>query len=80
MNKEKTAENATHYLLCPHGLDSPSTVSLHRPCHILKTMDDGRKKILVFSNQLRGNFDKSHIRYVCPSRVWRFPPTTEKDK
>lgn len=63
------ADNATHWLSCTHSLNSRSKIHYRMPCHILKTMPDGRLKVLVFGERYRGSLDKSRTRYVPAYRV-----------
>lgn len=64
-----TADNATHWLYCLHSLNSRSKIHYRMPSHILKTMPDGRLKVLVFGERHRGGMDKLRIRYVAAERV-----------
>lgn len=64
------ATNATHWLSCTHSLNSRTKIYYQMPCHVLKTMPDGRKKILVFGERYWK--DKQHlsrIRYVPATRI-----------
>ena len=68
MNK-LTAENATHLLSCAHAVGL-SRVNYTMRCHILKNMEDGRIKILVFGERYWKNKEHiSQIRYVSKDRI-----------
>ncbi|KAA8697263.1 hypothetical protein ALQ64_200049 [Pseudomonas cannabina] len=63
-----TAANATHQLICQHVCRWTKTYVM--PCHIIKTMPDGRYKLLVFGDRhWKGQDHLSRIRYVIASRV-----------
>lgn len=64
------ANNATHWLSCTHSLNSRSKIYYRMPCHVVKTMVDGRKKILVFGNRYwKDEEHRSRVRYVAPHRL-----------
>lgn len=44
-----SAANATHQLICQHICRWTKTYVM--PCHILKTLPDGRLKVLVFGER-----------------------------
>jgi len=69
MKDIKTWENATHLLECAHAIGL-NRYEYEMRCHVLKTMPDGRVKVLVFGDMYwkRGT-DKSRIRYVFKHRV-----------
>lgn len=69
-----TACNTTHFLKCSH-INGKSRVDYLMRCHVLKTMLDGRKKVLVFGDRF-WRLDqppkteiKSRERYVESYRV-----------
>ncbi|RMR11244.1 hypothetical protein ALP90_200168 [Pseudomonas amygdali pv. ulmi] len=63
-----TAENATHQLICQHVCRW--TKNYVMPCHVLKTMPDGRLKVLVFGDRnWKGREHISRIRYVEAYKV-----------
>lgn len=67
---ELTHANATHDLLCSHAIGSNSRKSYLMRCHVLKTMPDGRRKVLVFGE--RNWKDRENVcrtRYVEADRV-----------
>lgn len=74
---DRTAYNATHWLRCTHSLNSISKIHYHQPCHVLKDMGDGRKKILVFGDRHTGQLHKSRIRYVPAGRLIKRPAHNE---
>ena len=47
---ELTAKNATHELICQHVCRWTKTYAM--ACHVLKTMPDGRLKLLVFGERV----------------------------
>jgi len=62
-------ENATHELSCKHCVGRNFT-EYKMKCHILKIMEDGRLKILVFGDRnWSGKEHISRIRYVKPTRI-----------
>ena len=64
-----TAENATHLLKCRHCI-GPNCKDYYMPCHILKSMPDGRLKVAAFGDRYWK--DTEHIckvRYVNSNRV-----------
>lgn len=63
-----TSENATHLLSCAHAIGR-SRKEYKMRCHILKTMDDGRIKILVFGERYWK--DKEHISQIRYVSKWR---------
>ena len=63
-----TYENATHLLENRHCIGRSCRTYLLR-CHILKTMADGRLKVLVFGNMWKGNEAVSRVRYVEDYKV-----------
>lgn len=69
---DQTAANATHHLICRHVCRWEKTYAMK--CHVLKTMPDGRLKLLVFGD--RNWKDREHlsrIRYVEAERVRVIP-------
>lgn len=63
MKDAKTHGNATHQLECRHCIgQSCKTYMLN--CHVLKTMPDGRLKVLVFGNMWKGSELVQRTRYV----------------
>lgn len=68
-----TIKDATHLLECTHQYNHRSSVDYHMPCLILKTMPNGRLKILVFGDRrtkLEYTNGKKRIRYgIHPSRL-----------
>lgn len=63
MNDAKTHGNATHLLECRHCIGQSCKTYLLR-CHVLKTMADGRLKVLVFGNMWKGSELVQRVRYV----------------
>lgn len=64
-----TADNATHYLYCSHVCGN-NEKHFKMKCHVLKNMNDGRYKVLVFGRLYWKNTDHlSRVRYVDASRV-----------
>ncbi|MBI6883120.1 hypothetical protein [Pseudomonas putida] len=73
---EQTSANATHHLSCRHVCRWSKNYVMR--CHILKTMPDGRLKVLVFGD--RNWKEREHIsrvRYVEASRVKPIPAQAE---
>lgn len=69
----RSAANATHELVCQHCCGWTKSYAMR--CHILKTMPDGRFKVLVFGE--RNWKDRDHIvrtRYVESGRVLERAP------
>lgn len=65
---ERTSANATHHLICKHVCNWDKTYAMR--CHVLKSMPDGRLKVLVFGERnWKGMEHKSRVRYVEPGRV-----------
>lgn len=65
---ERTAENATHLLICQHVCRWTKTYAMR--CHVLKAMADGRLKVLVFGDRnWKGREHLSRVRYVEAGRV-----------
>lgn len=63
-----TAANATHHLECRHCCRWTKVYRMK--CHVIKTMPDGRLKVLVFGE--RNWKDRDHVqrvRYVEADRV-----------
>lgn len=60
---EQTYENATHKLWLRHCIGQSCREYALR-AHILKTMPDGRKKILAFGGMWKGMEATKRIRYV----------------
>lgn len=70
MSEAMTADNATHLLHCTHAFSSKAAEHYTMPCHVLKTMRDGRYKVLVFGERnWKGTSGKSRVRYVQANRV-----------
>lgn len=68
MKKRKSSE-ATHKLKCRHVIGHGVT-EYTMPCLILKTMDDGRLKVLVFGERnWKRDSEKQRVRYVPARRV-----------
>lgn len=66
--RELTAQNATHDLSCTHCCRWEKHYKM--PCHVLKTMPDGRLKVLVFGDRHWGGREHlSRVRYVEAHRV-----------
>lgn len=66
--RELTAANATHELACSHCCRWEKFYLM--PCHVLKTMSDGRMKVLVFGQRnWKGRDHISRVRYVEAHRV-----------
>ncbi len=61
------SSDATHKLECRHCIGSNCN-DYYMKCLILKTMPDGRKKLLVFGDLYWGGEQKK-IRYVDSNRV-----------
>lgn len=63
-------DNATHLLLCTHAIGKNARY-YGMPCHILKTMPDGRLKLQVYGERhwIDDRKDKKAIRYVTADRV-----------
>ncbi len=63
-----SAANATHQLICQHICRWTKTYVM--PCHILKTLPDGRLKVLVFGERHWKNRDHfSRVRHVAADRL-----------
>lgn len=65
---DRSSTNATHHLVCQHVCRWTKTYLMK--CHVLKTMPDGRLKVLVFGD--RNCKDRDHlsrIRYVEADRI-----------
>ena len=58
---------STHWLSCRHQI-ARNGYDYQMPCDIIKTMPDGRLKILVYGYRVWGG-DNTRIRYVQPDRV-----------
>jgi len=66
---EYSCENATYEVECTQVYNNKRKMYT-MPCHILKDMEDGRVKILVFGNRFRKGTEKqSRIRYVSKLKV-----------
>ena len=64
-------ENATHKLMCRHVI-GPNGRTYYMRCHVLKTMSDGRLKLLVHGDRYwRERRDVMRVRYVEPHRVFK---------
>lgn len=64
-----SAENATHLLRCRHAIGQHGKEYYMR-CHVLKTMPDGRLKLLVFGERYwKDTLHIEKIRYVSANRV-----------
>jgi len=69
---DHTADNATHQLICQHVCRWTKTYAMS--CHVLKTMPDGRLKVLVFGERnWKGRSHISRVRYVEAGRVRLMP-------
>jgi len=65
------ADKATHLLECSHCIGS-NCKQFDMRCSIVKTMPDGRLKIVVFGELYwKGKDEKKRIRYV---EAWRVRP------
>lgn len=65
---EQTAANATYHLICQHVCRWTKTYAMR--CPVLKSMADGRLKVLVFVDRNWKDRDHlSRIRYVEAGRV-----------
>lgn len=65
---EPSYHNATHKLWCRHCIgQSCRDYSLR--AHILKTMPDGRKKVLAFGGMWKGMEAVQRVRYVQPETL-----------
>lgn len=62
---ERDYYNATHKLWCRHCIGQ-SCRDYALMAHILKTMPDGRKKVLAFGGMWKGMEAVSRVRYVAP--------------
>lgn len=63
-----SADNATHTLQCRHCIGR-ACKDYRMKCHIVKTLPDGRIKVLVFGDRnWNHSKDKSRVRYV---EAWR---------
>lgn len=60
--------NATHLLECRHCIGQSCKTYLLR-CHVLKTMADGRLKVLAFGTMWKGSESVQRIRYVDAFKV-----------
>jgi len=77
---EMTSANATHRLRCAHVIGHNDRTYFMR-CHVLKTMPDGRLKLLVFGERNWKNRDHVHrIRYVEADRVSPLSDTNSPQK
>ena len=73
MKKKKDTEfgieNCTHKLECSHVIGK-NRYTYYMDCIPLKTMSDGRVKVLVFGDRYwKGHEDKKRIRYVKANRL-----------
>lgn len=66
--RNMVSADATHLLECRHCYNSRSSRDYTMRCIPLKTMPDGRLKLLVFGNLYWGG-DQKKIRYVEAHRV-----------
>lgn len=73
MNLDKYKhEDATHLLKCKHCVGTGRCKNYTMPAIKLKTMDDGRIKLVVFGERdWKGKENVKKIRYVVSSRVSR---------
>lgn len=56
-------------LRCRHCI-GPNCKDYVMPCHVIKSMGDGRVKVRVFGDRnWKGHDEKSRIRYVAAHRV-----------
>jgi hypothetical protein len=62
-------EDATHYLECRHAIGIRG-FRYWMKCIPMKTMDDGRIKVMVFGSRYwKDGKDKKRVRYVAAERV-----------
>lgn len=71
-----TADKATHLLECTHCIGTTCKDFAMR-CNVVKTMPDGRLKLVVFGRLYWGGDDKK-VRYVEAWRVSPIPDKTDK--
>jgi hypothetical protein len=67
---ERNYHNATHKLWCRHCIGQNCRDYALR-AHILKTMPDGRKKVLAFGGMWKGMEQVQRVRYVQPDALER---------
>lgn len=60
--------NATHYLACSHCI-GPNCEEYVMRCNVLKEMEDGRVKLVVFGNRNWRNTE--HIKRIRYAPKWR---------
>ncbi|RMP33715.1 MULTISPECIES: hypothetical protein [Pseudomonas syringae group] len=66
--QEPTAAHAPHRLICQHVCRWTKTYTM--PCQVLKTMPDGRLKVLVFGDRYwKGREHVQRVRDVEAGRV-----------
>lgn len=68
-----TYENATHKLWCKHCVGK-SCYDYAMRAHILKTMPDGRKKVLAFGGMWKNMEKVQRVRYVEAHKLEKIRP------
>ncbi|XAI95231.1 hypothetical protein [Leptolyngbya phage Lbo-JY16] len=76
---ERTYHNATHKLWCRHCIGQSCRDYAMR-AHILKTMPDGRKKVLAFGGMWKGMEEVQRVRYVQPDALELIRPTAATEE
>ncbi len=75
---EHTYENATHKLWLRHCIGQSCREYALR-AHILKTMPDGRKKVLAFGGMWKGMETTQRVRYVEAHKLEKIKPAEDQN-